>query len=207
MTTAMPDCQPLIIPGPFAPEALPGLARAYDDALDLAEGPRFRRGSTSIRMGGFAARDPFWRIWLHPLLLEAASRHIGGPFKLSSFHARSLLPGVEAPPLHQDVVPGADGDPLLAFIFMVDAFTPENGATRFATAAGEQAACGPAGSLIIYDGTAWHEHGANRTARPRRSLQGAFVSEAHAAAVRWSDEVSDEQTGRLPGGARALLSL
>lgn len=203
----MRDCQPSIIAGPFAPDELPGLAAAYDEVLDRAEGPRFRRGSTSIRMGGFAARDPFWRIWLHPPLLEAAARLIGGPFKLSSFHARSLMPGVEAQPLHQDVAPGADGDPLAAFIFMLDAFTPENGATRFATGSGEQPACGPAGSLIVYDGTAWHEHGANRTCRPRRSLQGAFISRVHTGAVRWSEEVSGEAAARLPVQARQLLGL
>jgi ectoine hydroxylase-related dioxygenase (phytanoyl-CoA dioxygenase family) len=79
------------------------------------------------------------------------------------------LPNVAADPPHQDVAPGADGYPLVGFIFMVDEFRFENGATRFI--AGSQKgpqpsadavacdACGQAGSMLIFDGTAWHGHG------------------------------------------------
>ena len=36
-------------------------------------------------------------------------------------------------------------------------------------------ACGPAGSMILYNGSVWHGHGANPTDRPRRSIQGAYI--------------------------------
>src|SRR5438876_6213241 len=39
-------------------------------------------------------------------------------------------------------------------------------------------ACGPPGSLIIYNGSVWHGHGANKTSRSRRSIQGAYIRRA-----------------------------
>jgi Phytanoyl-CoA dioxygenase (PhyH) len=117
--------------------------------------------------------EPFYRIYLYPPMLSAASERIGGPMKLSSFCARTLLPYVAPDLPNQDVAPGADGYPLVGFIFMVDEFRFENGATRFI--AGSQDgprppadalacdACGPAGSMLIFYGTTWHGHGANRT--------------------------------------------
>jgi ectoine hydroxylase-related dioxygenase (phytanoyl-CoA dioxygenase family) len=45
-------------------------------------------------------------------------------------------------------------------------------------------ACGAAGSLIVFDGSTWHGHGANATAGWRHSVQGAFIPRAAAPAVR-----------------------
>ena len=36
-------------------------------------------------------------------------------------------------------------------------------------------ACGPSGSLLIFNGSVWHDHSANTSDKPRRSLQGAFI--------------------------------
>ena len=75
---------------------------------------------------------------------------------------------------------------MLGYIFMVDEFRPENGATCFLprsqgaknqpeTVDGLVQACGPAGSMIVYNRSIWHGHGANLTDRPRRSIQGAYI--------------------------------
>src|SRR5205807_826600 len=67
---------------------------------------------------------------------------------------------------------------LLGFIPMIDAFTPENGATRFIPGShhwGDPprdgpmqehtaqlvSACGPAGSLLVFNGSTWHGQGIN----------------------------------------------
>jgi ectoine hydroxylase-related dioxygenase (phytanoyl-CoA dioxygenase family) len=132
---------------------------------------------------------------------------------------RSLgdYPNVAADPPHQDVAPGADGYPLVGFILMVDEFRVENGATRFI--AGSQNgprpssdavacdACGPAGSMVIFEGTTWHGHGANRTDIPRRSIQGAFIPRNHRAACCWANELSVAQANGLPLDVRGLLNL
>lgn len=206
-----------LIGGPFAAEEMPALASAYDSVLASLDQNDVRYGSTSIRFGRLAAHHPFYYIYTYKPLLELAASFFGSEFKLSSFSGRTLLPGANAPPLHQDVKPGSDGDPLLGFIFMIDDFTPENGATRYLPASqrllpppssgiAEQQMCGPAGSIALFDGTLWHEHGANFSESPRRSIQGYFVRKDHTAAVRWSDEVSGEKLFALPNQARELLA-
>jgi ectoine hydroxylase-related dioxygenase (phytanoyl-CoA dioxygenase family) len=44
---------------------------------------------------------------------------------------RTVLPRATAQTLHQDVSPAVTAGPLVGFGFMVDAFSGENGATRF----------------------------------------------------------------------------
>jgi hypothetical protein len=173
----------IVIDGPFSFNEIAEIAREYDHSLAVTPDARMKRGRTSTRWGGLVALNPFYRIYLHPPLLSAASERIGGPMKLSSFCARTLLPNVAASLPHQDVAPGADGYPLVGFIFMIDEFRSENGATRFIAGSqdgprppADALACdarGPAGSMLIFDGTTWHGHGANRTDTPRRSIQGA----------------------------------
>jgi hypothetical protein len=178
----------VVVSGPFHPDEWPGVVEAYDRH---AGHPGGRTGSTSTRTASLeGAMTMFDRLPGFPSILEAARRVIGGPFQLSAFYGRTLLPNVPAPPLHQDYPAGGQGWPMLGFILMIDPFRPDNGATRFL--AGSQTlralesqpapgdpklrqACGEAGLLILYNGSIWHEHGANLTSRPRRSVQGALV--------------------------------
>ena len=207
----------MVIDGPFAIDEVAWVAEDYDGSFAGATDAQIRRGRTSTRWGGLVAVKPFHRIYSHPPLLSAASERIGGPIKLSSFHARTLLPNVAAEPLHQDIAPGADGHPLVGFIFMVDEFRFENGSTRFIAGSHDGPrppadavacdACGPVGSMLIFDGTTWHGHGANITDRPRRSIQGAFIPREHTAACRWADELAVAQANGLPADARRLLAL
>jgi hypothetical protein len=207
----------MVTDGPFSIDEIAKIAKDYDRSCVVTPDPQIKRGRTSTRWGGLVALEPFYRIYSHPPLLSAAFEQIGGPIKLSSFFARSLLRNVAAEPPHQDIEPGADGYPMVGFIFMVDEFRFENGATRFI--AGSQNgprpsadalacdACGPAGSMLIFDGATWHGHGANRTDSPRRSIQGAFIPQNHRAAFCWADELSVAQTNGLPADARLLLGL
>ena len=83
---------------------------------------------------------------------------------------------------------------MVGFIFMVDPFRADNGATRVvpgshrwpevpeavlpdpgAAYPGEVLACGPAGALLVFDASAWHGHAANTSGAPRRSIQGYFI--------------------------------
>ncbi len=207
----------MVTDGPFAINEIAKIAKDYDRSLTMAPDAQIKHGRTSTRWGGLVALEPFYCIYSHPPLLSAASERIGGPMKLSSFFARTLLPDVAAEPPHQDVEPGADGYPLVGFIFMVDEFRFENGATRFIASSqngprpsADAVACdasGRAGSMLIFDGTTWHGHGANRTDSPRRSIQGAFIPQHHTAACCWADELSDAQASGLPADTRRLLSL
>ncbi len=118
----------------------------------------------------------------------------GGPFKLSGMRARTLHAGAPAEELHVDVKHQADGWPLVGCILMVDAFSTENGATRFVPGSHLQTrepgevmnnpkdthpeqvlACGPAGSIIIFNASVWHGYSANKSSTPRRSIAAHFV--------------------------------
>ena len=171
------------------PRSLRELRDLYDEAFETALPSDLKQGSTSIRLGGFAERgSPFDAIYSSPTLISITAEVIGRAFKLSSFHGRTVRPRVPAQRLHQDIVAaGEDEWPMVGFIFMIDDFRTDNGATRFLPGSqsfkdgqlrdGQRlvSAQGKAGSLIIFNGSVWHGHGPNDTLSPRRSLQGAFI--------------------------------
>jgi len=208
-----------VVSGPFKAADLDSAIKAYESAVETAQPREIRVGSTSTRVNGLLDRAPeLAAIFTHPPLLAAAAALIGGPFKLSAFHSRGVRPGATAQAMHQDVAPGHDGWPLLGFIFMVDAFTIENGATRFLPAPAGltglppglaeknlEHACGPPGGLLLFDGSILHGHGANMTSGLRRSVQGAFIPNAATAAIDHRGSLRAEVWAALPRRARQLM--
>jgi hypothetical protein len=178
------------------PELISGanaLSRAYDNAVATADLRDVHTGKTgsSVRVDDLVNRGAaFDWIYTHSPVLAACVQVIGEPFKLSGMRARTLNPNAPAEMLHVDVEHGADGWPLLGCILMIDAFTRINGATRFVPGShlrpqlnptsmpaseDEVLACGPAGSMIIFNGSVRHGYGANLSAESRRSVQLHFV--------------------------------
>ena len=172
----------VVVSDVVAPELLPGFADAYDRVMRTASPPALSVGRTTTRVSGLD-RDPvFAGLAACRPILEASERTIGGGFRLSALLGRTVHPQTSMQELHVDFARDQAGFPMIGFIFMLDEFREENGATRFVpgshrSSPGRQtvAACGPAGSLIIYNGSVLHGHGANTTGRPRRSIQGAYV--------------------------------
>ena len=217
----------VVLPGPVPVGQMDRLARAYDAAVASAAGDDVRTGSTTTRVTDFVNRGAeLDDLYVFPPLLEACCRIIGRPFKLSSMHARTLRPCSAAQDLHVDVRRDSADWPLVGFILMVDEFRPDNGATRFvrgshrwpgapedimpdprADSEGQVLACGPAGSLIIFNGSAWHGHTANTSAGPRRSLQGAFIPRDGRAGTDFAARMSSETRARLGPVARYVLQL
>ena len=217
----------IVLPGPVPPGQMERLANAYDNAVASATGDDVKTGSVTTRVNDFVNRGPeFDALYVFAPLLEACARVIGRPFKLSSMHARTLRPRSPAQELHVDVRRDSADWPLVGFILMVDEFRPDNGATRFVPGSHqwpgipEEAmadrradhdsqilACGPAGSLLIFNGSAWHGHTANASAGPRRSLQGAFIPRAGHAGTDFSARMRPETRARLGPLARQVLAL
>jgi ectoine hydroxylase-related dioxygenase (phytanoyl-CoA dioxygenase family) len=115
---------------------------------------------------------------------------------------------------------------MVGFILMVDEFRSDNGATRFipgshrwstiprgltndrrADHEGQVLACGPAGSLIVYNGSVWHGHTANSSDEPRRSIQGAYIRREAWSMVDLPARMRPEIVTRLSPLARYLLSV
>lgn len=176
----------VVMPGAVSAGYLASLAQSYDEAIRSADASDVSVGASTTRVSDFVNRSRvFDTLYLHPPLLDACCRVIGQPFKLSTMVARTLRPHTIAQKLHVDFASDVQGFPMLGFIYMIDEFRPENGATCFipgsqgALSAPEGVklvpASAPAGSLILFNGSMWHGHGANHTDRSRRSVQGAYI--------------------------------
>lgn len=218
----------VVIPGPVAPGDLPQLTAAYDSAVASASSDDIKIASSTTRVNDFVNRRPeFDALYIHQPLLEASCHVIGQPFKLSAMHARTLRPNSQAQRLHVDFKPNEERFPLVSFIFMVDEFRSDNGATRFVPGSHKwsavpneltndplldyenqiQAACGQAGSMIIFNGSVWHGHAANTTGAPRRSIQGAYIPRNAQAGTDFSGRMRSETLARISPLANYLLAI
>ena len=203
------------------------LVDAYDAGVASATGGDIRIRSTTTRVSDFVNRGTeFDDVYVFPPLLEACCRIIGRPFKLSSMHARTLRTGMPAQELHVDVRRNSADWPLVGFILMVDEFRPRQrldalparlspmvghpgghlvgsgGRTRW-TSPGDRSA----GSLLVFNGSAWHGHTANTSTGPRRSLQGAFIPRDGRAGTDFAARMRPETRRRLGPLARYVLAL
>ena len=216
-----------VIPDAVPPVHVERLRHAYDAAMTSASDADLRIGSTTIRLGDVVNRgEEIDALYTFPPLLDACCRIIGRPLKLSSLHARTLRPRSLNGKLHVDVRRDSADWPLVGFILMVDDFRPENGATRFVPGShrwplppeanfSEQRcdheeqvqACGAAGSLLIFNGSTWHDHARNTSDVPRRSLQGAFIPRDGKAGEEFGAHLRPETRARLTSLARYLLAI
>ena len=115
---------------------------------------------------------------------------------------------------------------MVGLILMVDPFRPDNGATRFvpgshrrqqepaevvadcfASHPGEVLACGPAGSVVLFDASTWHGHTANTSSAPRRSLQATFIPRSGRPATDFLERMQPETFARLSPVARYLAGV
>jgi ectoine hydroxylase-related dioxygenase (phytanoyl-CoA dioxygenase family) len=142
-------------------------------------------------------------------------------------HGRTLRPNAPAQGLHIDFKRDEERFPLLSFIWMVDEFYPDNGATQFVPGSHNWSevpheltndhlaeyenqivtACGPAGSVIIFNGSVLHGHSANTTDAPRRSIQGAFIPRIAQAATDFSTCMGSGTLARLSPLAKYVLAV
>jgi ectoine hydroxylase-related dioxygenase (phytanoyl-CoA dioxygenase family) len=216
----------VVIPGPIVSGALVRLAEAYDRAVANADPADVSHGSTTTRVHDLVNRSAkFDPLYVYSPLLEASRHTIKRPFKLSTMIARTVRPNTSAQTLHVDFPREADSWPMIGFIFMVDDFRIDNGATRFVSGSHKWtavpdtfkqgsanydshcAACGPAGSLIVYNGSVWHGHGPNLSDTARRSIQGAFIRRDAESGVNLPARIHPDTIARISPLAKYLLGI
>ena len=184
-------------------------------------GAEFRKEAGARRLANLVDKgDIFQHLIAMPRILELV-RHVLGPkVKLSSFNARSANPhSNEAQPLHVDAgaLPDASGFWVCNTIWLLDDFTPANGATRVIPGSqtwgkrpqdvmpdpaqphpDEVLVLAPAGSVVVMNTHAWHGGTANRTSNDRRAL--------HAFYCRWDKPQQQYQKRLLRPETQARLS-
>ena len=169
------------------------------EALWTAEGDdagsEFRLEPGTRRLANLVDKGAiFAELIVMPEILKCIAQVIGPEFKLSSFNARSTNPhNNDAQPWHADAgaVADARGYRVRNTIWMLDDFTPENGATRMLSRShtwgrlpepgfkdplpDEELLCGKAGTVVVMNTHMWHGGTANRTDRCRRALHGFYT--------------------------------
>jgi Phytanoyl-CoA dioxygenase (PhyH) len=215
------------LPGPVPAAGLAELSAAYDAAVSGAAPDDIKVGSTTTRVRDFVNRGAaFDGLYLYPPVLKACCRLIDAPFRLSTMHARTLRPGAVAQDLHVDFARDESGWTMVGFILMVDEFRSGNGATRFVPGShlwpatpssssidlkgeypGQKLACGPAGSMIVFNGAIWHGHTANRSGLPRRSIQGAYIRREAESGENLRQRMLPETLARISALAKYVLAV
>jgi ectoine hydroxylase-related dioxygenase (phytanoyl-CoA dioxygenase family) len=218
-----------IIPGPVPVGDLAQLVATYDASVSDAISDDVKVGSSTTRVRDFVNRSPeFDGLYLHPPVLKACCHIIGRPFRLSTMHARTLRPGLPAQDLHVDYERDSHGWTMVGFIFMIDEFRSDNGATRFVPGShlwsdvpqillgdqdrksdypGQVLACGPAGSMILFNGSVWHGHTGNHTDEPRRSMQGAYIRRDAGSGENLLARMQPETLSRISPLAKYVLAV
>jgi hypothetical protein len=188
----------LVLPD-FVPATMLEEMRERVEALWAEEGDdagtEFRLEPGTRRLANLVDKgDVFARMIVMPGILECIEAVIGPHYKLSSLNARSTNPhNPEAQPWHVDAGAIADerGYWVCNTIWMLDDFTPDNGATRMIprshtwgqlpgagnkdTLPDEQLVTGRAGSVVVMNTHMWHAGTGNRTDRCRRALHGFYT--------------------------------
>lgn len=172
------------------------ILRLFDE-LGSRAGFEFKQEPQTDRLANLVDYDAIFRWAIAVPEVLAAVGHVLGPeFKLSSLNARSARPHSDwTQPLHCDTgaLPDARGNTVCNVLWMLDAFTAENGATRYvpgthtsgrlpqdalADAAAphpdERLVTGPRGRIVVMNAHLWHGGTANRTDAPRLALHSFY---------------------------------
>jgi ectoine hydroxylase-related dioxygenase (phytanoyl-CoA dioxygenase family) len=202
------------------------VAELFAEEGDRA-GSEFKTEPGAMRLANLVNKgEVFERVILTPAVLRCAERVLGPRFKLSSLNVRSTNPHSEADqPLHADSGAIADerGYSVFNSVWMLDDFTPLNGATRYVAGShrwrrlpepefyaphpAQQLVLGRAGDVAVMNAHMWHGGTANRTSAPRCAM--------HVYYTRWDQPqqqyqkrlLSAEVQARLSPEARRILAL
>jgi ectoine hydroxylase-related dioxygenase (phytanoyl-CoA dioxygenase family) len=198
------------------------MLRTRIDELFEQEGDRagseFKQEPVARRLANLVNKGRvFEEVIVNARVLECVERVLGPRFKLSSLNVRSANPHTDdGQPLHADSGAIADelGYSVCNSVWLLDDFTPENGATRmvpgshlwrklphpdfFEPHPKEQLVLGRAGDVVVMNAHMWHGGTANRTDHPRRAM--------HVYYTRWDQPQQQYQKKWLAPEVQAHLS-
>ena len=198
---------------------------------ELLDSPYIRhpKENGADRLADLVNKDPVFDIfYTHPRVLAGVAHVVGPNLKLSSLNYRAALPGAGLQKLHADwheaVAPG--DYKVCNSIWLLDDFTPENGATRlvagthkqgklpqdeledpWATHPKQQLIEAPAGTVVIFNSHTWHGGTVNQTDQPRRSIHSYFCRRDQPQQVDQLRYIRPETRSRLSSAALEILAV
>jgi len=204
------------------------IARLHEVEGERA-GAEFKQEPGCLRLANLVAKgEEFAEVISCPKVLAFVRKVLGPAIKLSSLNARTALPGCLNQPLHADMgaVADAKGYWVCNTVWMLDDFTPDNGAIRYvprshlwgrlpqdslndpsAPHPDEVLITGTAGTVVVMNAHLWHGGTANRTPASRTAIHAFYCrsdkpQQQHQKALL----PADVQRGLSPE-LRALLAL
>jgi len=208
--------------------------RARIGELFVQEGDRagheFRTEEHARRLANLVDKgDVFQQAVAWPALLEYVRYVLGPDIKLSSLNARSADPhSDEGQPLHVDMsaIPDERGYWVCNTVWMLDDFTPENGATRMVPGSHkwgtrpqdalddpmaphprEVLLTGRAGSIAVMNAHLWHGGTANGTSAPRLAMHAFYCRRDKPQQQYQKGLLRPEVQARLTADQRDILAL
>ncbi|CAN5359503.1 phytanoyl-CoA dioxygenase family protein [soil metagenome] len=189
------------IEGVLTPEQVAAINVSLDDLLsdegDEA-GKEVHQEAGTERLADLVNKGEVFDVFTsHPRVLAAIAHVLDGDLKLSSLNARFALPGQGLQGLHADW--GRLDRPgefqVCNSIWLLDDFTPDNGATRAVpgshnrgtqlpgdemkdtsgTHPDEVLLLGKAGTVVVFNSHVWHGGTLNRTDTRRRAMHAYFT--------------------------------
>jgi ectoine hydroxylase-related dioxygenase (phytanoyl-CoA dioxygenase family) len=223
----------LVLPNLIPPAQVDALQQrilhVFDDLGDRA-GSEFKQEPQTDRLANLVDQGDIFR-WAisEPKLLACVAHVLGPDFKLSSLNARSARPQSDwTQPLHCDggMLPDDRGNSVCNIVWMLDDFTPENGATRFvpgthrsgqlpqqvladplAPHPDQQLVTGRRGTVVVMNAHLWHGGTANRTDGPRLAMH-SFYCRRDIAQQQYQKQLLHQDTQKsLSPQLRWLLAL
>ena len=164
----------------------------------------------------------------HPRVLAAIAHVLGSSIKLSSLNYRAAKPGKGLQKLHADTgeVAAAGDYRVCNSIWLLDDFSPANGATRivpgthlleklpadaledpWAPHPEEVILEAPAGSVVVFNSHAWHGGTTNQTDKPRRAIHSYFCRRDMPQQIEQRRYILEETKNRIGKAACTLLDV
>ena len=220
----------LVFPGLIPPATLQALRDRVEELFaeeGAQSGSEFKQEPGARRLANLVNKGRvFEEAVVNPAVLECMAHVLGERFKLSSVNVRSTNPHTEADqPMHCDsgALPDELGYSVCNSVWMLDDFTPENGATRMVPGSHlwrrlpppemyeahprQELVTGKAGTVVVMNAHMWHGGTANRTGTPRRAMHvyyTRFDKPQQQYQKRW---LSAELQERLSPEMRKILAL
>ncbi len=148
---------------------------------------------TARHVSNLPTLDPvFFKAIDHPQILLLLEPFPGASLILGSLNSRIVRPGDPDQKFHSDIsgdMLNMDAPVMMNTVWMLDDFSPANGATRVVPGSHKSGldeppegldvkhivqAEAPVGSVLVFNGQCWHAGGANRSDHNRHALFGHY---------------------------------